>query len=702
MSIQGQVQVTRTLLIDNYDSFTYNLHQLLTEVNGREPLVVRNDADWSALDPRDFDNVVISPGPGRPERHEDFGIGSRAILEWDLPVLGVCLGHQGICQLLGAEVRHAPEPRHGRLSLVTHTGRDLFAGLPSPFGVVRYHSLAVTALPGELEALAWSEDGVLMGVRHRTRPLWGVQFHPESVSTEYGHELLANFRELTHAWHRRALGQAPDGASAPDDDAPPYRLHVRRLPWAPDPEAAYEEVFAAARHSFWLDSGSAPRQGRFSVMGDGAGPLGEYVTYRAAEQVVRVEPGGRRSRGTFLEYLDTELAARRVDGGTDLPFGFRLGYVGYLGYELKADTGALTTHFAETPDAALIFADRALVIDHAEHTCFLLRLSRHQDDPEVTAWLETVGERLRALPRTPLSPSGVEPSHAAPVPVELRHSRDAYLRMVGECLEELRQGESYEICLSNTAVAETDIDPLTTYRALRRVSPVPYGALLDFPGVAVLSASPEQFLAVAPDGAVTSKPIKGTRARGATEAEDRRLRDSLTGSEKDRAENLMIVDLVRNDLGIVCRPGSVHVPVLCGVETFPQVHHLVSTVRGTLREGRSTVDCVRAAFPPGSMTGAPKLRTMEIIDRLEQGPRGVYAGAIGWFSLGGGCELSVVNRTIVTTPGSVRYGVGGAVVALSDPVEEFTETMVKARAMATALTLSRPEPRRVLTPMCRK
>ncbi|MYR04252.1 aminodeoxychorismate/anthranilate synthase component II, partial [Streptomyces sp. SID6139] len=168
MSIQGQVQVTRTLLIDNYDSFTYNLHQLLTEVNGREPLVVRNDADWSALDPRDFDNVVISPGPGRPERHEDFGIGSRAILEWDLPVLGVCLGHQGICQLLGAEVRHAPEPRHGRLSLVTHTGRDLFAGLPSPFGVVRYHSLAVTALPEELEALARSEDGVLMGVRHRT------------------------------------------------------------------------------------------------------------------------------------------------------------------------------------------------------------------------------------------------------------------------------------------------------------------------------------------------------------------------------------------------------------------------------------------------------------------------------------------------------------------------------------------------------
>ncbi|MEV5880305.1 aminodeoxychorismate synthase component I [Streptomyces sp. NPDC052101] len=706
--------MTRTLLIDNYDSFTHNLRQLLTEVNGQEPAVIRNDADWSVLDLRDFDNVVISPGPGRPDRHQDFGIGAQAILEWDLPLLGVCLGHQGICHLLGAEVRHAPEPRHGRLSLVRHTGRDLFAGLPSPFGAVRYHSLAVTSLPAEIEPLAWSEDGVLMAARHRTRPLWGVQFHPESVSTQYGPELLANFRELTHAWHRRSGRAAADPAT---DHGLPYHLHVRRLPWEPDPEAAYTELFAAAPHSFWLDSGGGARQGgRFSLMGDGAGPLGEYVTYRAAEQLVEVERTGRptrRIRNTFFDYLDSELRARHlVDDGTDLPFGFRLGYAGYLGYELKADLGAPTTHTAETPDAALVFADRALVVDHAEHTCHLLRLSRHETDAEVTAWFDTVGERLRTLPRTPRPDNGTaprprtgpepEPEPRSAPPVELRHSRDAYLTMVGACLEELRHGESYEICLSNTAVAETDIDPLRTYSSLRRVSPVPYGALLDFPGVAVLSASPEQFLTVGTDGSVTSAPIKGTRPRGATKMEDARLRDSLAGSEKDRAENLMIVDLVRNDLNVVCRPGSVQVPVLCGVQSFPQVHHLVSTVRGTLRDGLSAVDCVRAAFPPGSMTGAPKLRTMEIIDRLEQGPRGVYSGALGWFSLGGGCELSVVNRTIVATAGTVSYGVGGAVVALSDPVEEFAETMVKARAMAAALAMSRPELPDVLAPVCRK
>ncbi|MFG2605971.1 aminodeoxychorismate synthase component I [Streptomyces sp. NPDC048514] len=695
---------TRTLLIDNYDSFTYNLHQLLTEVNGQEPVVVRNDADWSVLDLRDFDNVVISPGPGRPDRHQDFGICAQAVLEWDLPLLGVCLGHQGICHLLGAEVRQAPEPRHGRLSQVAHTGRDLFAGLPSPFSVVRYHSLAVTSTPEELEELAWSEDGVLMGVRHRTRPLWGVQFHPESISTEYGRELLANFRDLSHSWNR-SHGRPRAAGPATDRDLP-YHLHVRSLPWAPDTEAAYTALFADAPHGFWLDSGGGARQGaRFSVMGDGSGPLGEYVTYRAADRLVEVERTGRptrRVRSTFFEYLDAELRARHIDTGTGLPFGFRLGYVGYLGYELKADLGMRTTHTAETPDAALVFADRALVVDHAEQTCHLLRLSRHEADAEVDEWFGTAAERLRALPYAPGEDDGTPQAARSAVDVELRHAKGAYLRMIGECLEELRHGESYEICLSNMAVAETDVDPLHTYSTLRRISPVPYGALLDFPGVAVLSASPERFVTVDPDGSVTSGPIKGTRPRGTTEAEDARLRDGLAGSEKDRAENLMIVDLVRNDLNVVCRPGSVHVPVLCGVESFPQVHHLVSTVRGTLRDGLSAVDCVRAAFPAGSMTGAPKLRTMEIIDRLEQGPRGVYSGAVGWFSLGGGCDLSVVNRTIVATAGAVSYGVGGAVVALSDPVEEFDETMVKARAMVAALATGRPQLPDALAPVCGK
>jgi para-aminobenzoate synthetase len=186
----------RTILVDNYDSFTYNLYDLIAKVNGRPPVVVRNDVRWTDVPIEDFDSVVISPGPGRPERPRDFGVSARAIYDSGLPVLGVCLGHQGVCHLFGGSVGHAPQPMHGRLSKVHHTGTDVFAGLPSPFSVVRYHSLTATELPDVLEAIAWTENGVVMGLRHREAPIWGVQFHPESILTAEGKRLLANF--LSH------------------------------------------------------------------------------------------------------------------------------------------------------------------------------------------------------------------------------------------------------------------------------------------------------------------------------------------------------------------------------------------------------------------------------------------------------------------------------------------------------------------------
>jgi para-aminobenzoate synthetase len=269
--------------------------------------------------------------------------------------------------------------------------------------------------------------------------------------------------------------------------------------------------------------------------------------------------------------------------------------------------------------------------------------------------------------------------------VQPRHDRDAYLKRIDECLQEIRDGESYEICLTNNIIVRATIDPLRTYAELRRISPVPYGALLDFPGVAVLSGSPERFISIGADRVAESKPIKGTRPRGETPAADKELRRDLACSEKDQAENLMIVDLIRNDLNVVCEVGSVHVPRLFNVETYAPVHQLVSTVRGVLRPGKSPLSCVQAAFPGGSMTGAPKIRTMEIIDRLEEGPRGAYSGALGWFSLSGATDLSIIIRTLVATERRLSFGVGGAIVALSDPGAEFEETVVKSRPMITAV-----------------
>jgi para-aminobenzoate synthetase len=673
----------RTLLIDNYDSFTYNLFQYIGEVTGRPPVVVRNDDDWSRINLSDFDAIVVSPGPGRPERERDFGISANAILDGDLPVLGVCLGHQGIANLFGATVGLAPAPMHGRESRVRHTGDGVFAGLPSPFTAVRYHSLAVTDLPDELEAIAWTDDGVLMGLRHRHKPIWGVQFHPESIGSEHGRALLANFRDLALAHARTPWTEHPD-----------YEVLVRRVDALPDGEAVRAACFADTGSVFWLDS-SAVIDGlsRFSFLGDDSGPLAEYLTYRVADQTVTIRDAKGATttvRQPFFDYLGEQLDRRRVPTPAGVPFDFNLGYVGYLGYELKAETIGAAAHASTHPDAAMLFADRIVALDHAEGHSYLLALELRGRDTGARRWLADTEERLRSLaPAGPESTGqrvlGSRDLDSFGPSARPRHAKNAYLSRIDACLEEIRLGESYEICLTNMVTVPSDARPGPLYSALREISPVPYGALLEFPGMAVLSASPERFLTIGADGGVESKPIKGTRPRGGSPEEDAALRADLLSREKDRAENLMIVDLVRNDLNAVCSIGSVHVPLLFDVETYAPVHQLVSTIRGSLRPGASTVECVRAAFPGGSMTGAPKKRTMEIIDKLEDGPRGVYSGGLGWFSLSGAANLSIVIRTIVLTPGLAEFGVGGAIVALSDHEEEFTETVVKAGALLTAL-----------------
>ncbi|WP_256967127.1 glutamine amidotransferase-related protein, partial [Streptomyces caniscabiei] len=391
----------RTLLVDNYDSYTYNLFQLIAQVNGAEPVVLHNDSpDCADLDLDDFDNVVISPGPGDPTRPKDFGACAPIIESARLPVLGVCLGHQGIAAGSGAEIVRAPAARHGHLTAVRHDGRELFHGLPQDFTAVRYHSLCVREpLPPELEATAWAEDGVLMGLRHRTRPLWGVQFHPESVATEFGYELLGNFRDLTERWHhaggsarrsgpsRSGTRLAPVGTGARPAPRPveprPYRLHSRIMESAVDTEAAFTRLFADSSHAFWLDSSLIdPRLSRFSFLGDASGPLSEIVRYRVGDGAVEVTAAGgppRRVDGTVFDYLQTALRARRVESPA-LPVDFACGYVGYFGYELKADCGG----GALQPDRRVPVGARAAVAEGQQIGGALLVVDRDQpvgEDP---------------------------------------------------------------------------------------------------------------------------------------------------------------------------------------------------------------------------------------------------------------------------------------------------------------------------------
>lgn len=705
----------KTLIIDNYDSYTFNLYQLITEVNGSLPQVIRNDQmSWEelkqfALD-FSFDNIVLSPGPGRPEKAKDFGI-CRAILEnVTLPVLGVCLGHQGLGHIYGGRVIYAPEVRHGRLSQVYHHGVDLFKGVPSPFSVVRYHSLLVEDhLPDCLEKTAWTEDGLVMGLRHRELPLWGVQFHPESICTEYGRVILENFKDLTHQFLQThspisenqklekqqwvnvdqsyAYSAGWVNQSSADQQQSKFQLCTQKCDRSVDSEQLFVHLFSDSSNAFWLDS-SRVESGlsRFSFMGDGSGENSLLVRYHSQTQeliVTQSEVITRRCESIF-NYLKHEIESRH-QSSENLPFDFNCGFVGYWGYELKGECGAAFVHQSSLPDAMFLLADRMIVFDHQEQTLYLLCLIQEGQTAKAEAWFDEIKSQLDHL--APL-PSLAPDPHQKPVIFRLSRSPHTYINDIHQSLHEIHEGETYQVCLTNLIKTDTKLEALQLYRTLRRINPAPYAAFFRFNDVAIACSSPERFLKIDAQGWVETKPIKGTRHRGGTPEEDENLREHLRTSEKDRAENLMIVDLLRNDLSQVCEVGTVHVPKLMAVETYATVHQLVTTVRGKLLPGVHASDCIRAAFPGGSMTGAPKLRTLEIIDRLEQEARGIYSGAIGFLGLNGAADLNIVIRTAVLTPEETSIGVGGGIVSLSDPNLEYEEMLLKAKALIEAIVLT--------------
>lgn len=814
----------RVLLVDNHDSYTYNLchrllcaHPCVTEVE-----VVRNDAiAWTDLLPRldRFDAVVISPGPGVPSNPSDFGL-CADLLRWatsardeaagepsspplpPMPVLGVCLGHQGLAWVLGGRVVRAPRVAHGVVEPVGHCGADLFDGLPETTPVVRYHSwvvdedtlppcLAVTAwtrgvgsAPGDLRAedaadadLSGAQSSqpprLIMAVAHRTLPVFGVQFHPESVCTRDGDAMLANFARIAHAVGRRRAGEAHDGdpvgrvftravglprtpggigAPMPTEPTAPKRVVWRRLPdscFPDDAPAAFCALVGDASRRFWLDSSrcDSPHDGRFSYMGTcaarglaglacdlAAGRITEWHASATAlsARTLAIPPDG------FMAHLGRVLAQRRCMPDPTLPCGLcGGGLVGYLGYEMRRECGGDVSAPRETavpnarpgePDAVFLVVDRYVVLDHVDRAVYAVaavdtrrvrctgrpqrggggdghdadhECDHHRDDPyrdsdddeegSASAWFE---HAQRAFTPT----SGREAAtrrgtcHSRGAVFALDRERGTYAADIAACLREIADGESYELCLTNKAraAAGTVPDPWAYYVRLRAASPAPYAAFVALgPGLpTIASSSPETFLSVDRAGRARSKPIKGTARRGATPAEDAALAAELAACPKTFAENLMIVDLVRNDLSVCCAPGSVVVPPgrLMAIETYAAVHQMVTTVDGLLDRGRTALDLVRAAFPPGSMTGAPKVRSMEILDRLEERrPRGIYSGALGFFSADGACSLSVVIRTaVIDADGSASVGCGGAIVADSDADAEFAEIVLKADRLVRA------------------
>lgn len=493
-------------------------------------------------------------------------------------------------------------------------------------------------------------------------------------------------------------------ASAPDSHALPSILQsipwdvqtrelvVRPLPFAVNCEEAYPLLTGGAEYSFWLDS--AREESPMSVASYVGVVPAQLSPLRVDSARAAAESGGE---DPFAQ-LEAALArAPRVHpdtaAATGLPAGLRGGYVGYFGYEARAAMGLehghpvpgyLPAHEAPTPDSLWLPAVRYLVHEHARPGA-AARSWLVGDE----SWCEAAERLLSTVLAPALSAAGERATENTPELTELllfpAPAAEAYMDSVRASQHEIYEGNSYEVCLTAQTVARIPNPSqelfFELYRRQRAHNSAPYAAYLRCGNFSVLSSSPERFLSVDTHRNAQTKPIKGTIARGATPEEDAAAAAWLRTDEKTRAENLMIVDLLRNDLSTVSDPASVRVPVLMGVESYSTVHQLVSTVSSRLREGISAVAAARACFPGGSMTGAPKPSTMQIIEGLEGRARGVYSGALGFVSTDGSANLSIVIRTLVAhDDGTVTLAAGGAIVADSDPTAEYEEMLTKLRA----------------------
>ena len=748
----------RILLVDNYDSYTYNLYQYLAEVCCAAPLVVKN-ADKRGLDRaflRQFSGVVISPGPGHPGVSKDIGVSKEACVlcaELGIPVLGVCLGFQAMGLWEGCRVIKAPHVIHGEIADVTHDGEDpLFRRIPRTFKVVRYHSLiidpatvdaarlqvtAATVEDGDgfrlAERLPWHPEDtsvrrvIPMGLKVVGKKQWGVQFHPESVCTQYGHELVENFVEICGVrdpdWAQHVPRQGLFLRHLPCAEDTARRLHVDSIALAgSSPLAVFEALYKTAKNVVWLDS-STDKRGRYSIMADDCGTGAFRLTYSVDSGRCEVDgPGGASFPADTTDVMgsiEAFLAERR--GGfvanTDVqpPLPFQGGFLGYLGYEMRgeclkhahdvsvkpcakaadgagAEYGEDALGAAETsldmPDTCLLYVEDFVVVDHLEGVAHVCTVSA-PGPPNPNRWATGASVAIRGL-------CPPEAQEAAKEQVEEEEeekkkkdvnltfvpskTKEEYISSIKRCKELILEGETYEVCLTNEFECRLVVeDTLEFYKQLRVINAAPYGGYIRVDGRGdVCSSSPERFLKITSEGVCEAKPIKGTIKRSQDPVEDERLKEELRSSVKDQCENLMIADLLRNDLGMLCEAGSVKVPYLMDIESYKTVHQMVTTVRGVLPHATSHASALNVTFPGGSIVGAPKVRTMSIIQSLEGRRRGIYTGSLGHLSLCGCSDFNIAIRTAVISRNAqgapvLRIGAGGAITILSDPEGEWDE-----------------------------
>lgn len=430
--------------------------------------------------------------------------------------------------------------------------------------------------------------------------------------------------------------------------------------------------FAGADDSVFLDSSLINKLGRYSVIG--AVPYLKLVKEGNDFYI----NGEKETSCSFEEYLKKYLADHKDKNNTDLPLVS--GAVGYFSYEYGRklmEVSSVNEDLVSIPDAVLVFYDFYIIEDRHEQRTYLIANGITQKAEKLMSEMEA---RIGGLPVYIQKESDI----VYPTEVYPNFTKEEYKQAVDHMIRYIIEGDIYIANMTQQLTVSSDKKPLDVFYDLRENNPSPFGGYFDYGDFQIICASPERFLKMQ-KGHVDTRPIKGTRKRGETPEEDMLMRTELENSEKDKSELLMIVDLERNDLNRVCRPGSVKVTELFTVEEYATVFHLVSDIEGDLENGKNVMDLLETAFPGGSITGAPKYRAMEIIDELENNKRNLYTGSMGYLTLDGDCDFNIVIRTALHKDGKYYLGVGGGITAESDLEFEYEETLQKAKAVLQAM-----------------
>lgn len=626
------------LVVDFHDSYTFNLSYLLTGTGIADVDIVPHDSPQLARFVDAYEGgetaqelVVLSAGAGDPHTWRKNPVIAK-LLSCPVPIWGVGLGHQLIALAAGAQLTPAAQPHHGTVAEAHHSGTGMWTRIPQNSPVARFHSWTVQEpLPARWEVTARSVDGEVLAIagRHEGAARWGVQFQPESIDTAHGETLARNIISMARA-------------------ESPQPLHGMTTPQVVE---VLQRVREAGEHVRCLDDSLLEQQ----VMPGRDSQRGSIVALCSNDRIV----GDATTLRDILSETTREDESKEFSGWIGV-MNYEGDYLDFAHTVLTVSGSPAGWRVSGNDPARVLQVEKAL----AEETS-------HTAEPATATRAADTVTRL------------------------FGPDRDTYGALFDDCQQLLRAGESFELCVTDLFRIPRRVaySPWETYLRLRQICPTHFGSYIELPAIparnvperTIVSASPELFLKSTPGGGIATRPMKGTAARVLDDPiVDAEVAHRLASDAKTRAENLMAIELARGEFAQVCRPGTVQVARDRVVESFATVHQLVSEVTGVLAPGKTVADAVLAAWPPASMAGAPKERSVAALQSLETAPRDIYSGIVGFITDSGDTEFSVVIRTAVFGPEEVTVGAGGAVTIDSDPAAEFAEVHHKASYVVRA------------------